>query len=76
KACIDAGVRMRAVRLGTQWQKREPTYDQVAEDKRLADRMTQAQERDFPAARPEAAQRRRTIRWCTRCVYPSIGAAP
>ncbi len=76
KACIDAGVPMRSVRLGTQWQRREPVYDIEAEDKRLSERLRQAKEHDYPAARPEAAARRRPIRWCSRCVYPSIGAAP
>ncbi len=76
QTCIDAGVPMRAVRLGTKWQRREPSYDVAAEDKRIEDRMRQAATHDFPAARPEAAIRRREIHWCSRCVYPSIGAAP
>jgi imidazoleglycerol phosphate synthase cyclase subunit len=71
---IDAGLNMRPVKLDSRWQKREPVYDVVREDARIAERVRQAAERDFAAARPRATHNR--IRWCTRCVYPSISAAP
>jgi imidazoleglycerol phosphate synthase cyclase subunit len=76
KACIDTGLPMRAVGLDSKWLQREPKYDVAAEDARLATRLEQAKKGDFPAARPEAAVRRRVIRWCKKCVYPSLGAAP
>jgi hypothetical protein len=38
------------------------------------ERLRQAKEADFVAARPGI--RRNAVRWCTRCVYPSISAAP
>ena len=71
---IDAGVPMRPVKLDSLWQRREPEYDVAAEDRRLADRRARARRGDYLAA----ATRRETnrIRWCTRCVYPSISAAP
>lgn len=76
QACIDAGVPMRPVGLGSRFLTREPVYDRAAEDARIARRLREAETRDFAAARPEAAAKRRPIRWCTSCVYPSISAAP
>jgi imidazoleglycerol phosphate synthase cyclase subunit len=70
KACLEAGLPMRGVRLGSRWFPREPTYEppQVQQALRRAD----------PAFAPPAAAPgpRPRIRWCTRCVYPSISAAP
>ncbi|HZS83277.1 MAG TPA: N-acetyl sugar amidotransferase, partial [Stellaceae bacterium] len=74
KACLDAGLAMRPVKLNSRWQRREPSYDRAAEDARLAERRRQAAARDYVAARPRA--NRHKIRWCRRCVYPSISAAP
>jgi imidazoleglycerol phosphate synthase cyclase subunit len=74
KACLDAGLRMRPVKLDSTWQKREPVYDRAAEHARIAERLRQAAAGDFIAARPRTEQSH--IRWCTRCVYPSISAAP
>jgi imidazoleglycerol phosphate synthase cyclase subunit len=74
QAAIDAGLNMRPVKLDSRWQKREPVYDRKREDARIAERQRQAATGDFIAARPRAA--RNTVRWCTRCVYPSISAAP
>jgi imidazoleglycerol phosphate synthase cyclase subunit len=76
QVCIDAGVPMRPVRLGSRYTPREPEYDRDAEDARLKERLRQAQEKDYIAARPEAGAKRRPITWCTTCVYPSISAAP
>lgn len=76
QACIDAGVPMRPVGLGSRYTAREPQYDRAAEDARLEERLRQAREKDFVAARQEAGAKRRPITWCTSCVYPSISAAP
>ena len=73
-ACLDAGIAVRPVALGSRWLPREPAYDAEAESARLAERLRQARDRDFPAARPRP--KGPAIRWCTRCVYPSISAAP
>ncbi len=74
KACLDAGIPMRPVALGSRWLPREPDYDRGVEDARIARRLRQAHDHDYVAAR----QRERTdrITWCRRCVYPSISAAP
>jgi imidazoleglycerol phosphate synthase cyclase subunit len=74
QAAIDAGLNMRPVKLDSSWQKREPVYDIAREGASIAERARQAAERDFVAARPRATHNE--IRWCTRCVYPSISAAP
>jgi N-acetyl sugar amidotransferase len=58
KACLEAGVPMRPVRLGSRWLPREPVY-----------RKTEA------APRPEAPKPS-PMRWCRRCVYPALSAAP
>jgi imidazoleglycerol phosphate synthase cyclase subunit len=74
RACLEAGVPMRPIALGSRWLPREPSYDHAAESARVDERLRQARERDYVAARPR--ERRRSISWCTRCVYPSISAAP
>jgi imidazoleglycerol phosphate synthase cyclase subunit len=76
QVCIDAGVPMRPVGLGSRYTPREPQYDRAAEDARLEERLRQAREKDYVAARPESGAKRRPITWCTNCVYPSISAAP
>lgn len=58
KACLEAGIPMRAVGLGSRWFPREPVYAEAA-----------------PAA-PPAKPKPAGVRWCTRCVYPSLSAAP
>lgn len=73
---IAAGTPMRPSRLGSRFLTREPVYDTAREDRRINERLRQAREGDYPAARAEAANKRRTIRWCSECVYPSISAAP
>jgi imidazoleglycerol phosphate synthase cyclase subunit len=76
QATIAAGAPLRSSRLGSRFLTREPAYDIAREDRRINERLRQAQQADYPAARPEAAAKRRTIRWCAECVYPSISAAP
>jgi imidazoleglycerol phosphate synthase cyclase subunit len=76
RVAIAAGVPMRPVRLGSRFLAREPVYDRAREDARIEERLRQAREGDFPAARPISASKRSSIVWCTECVYPSISAAP
>lgn len=71
---IDMGVAMRPVKLDSLWQRREPDYDRAAEDARVADRRARAESGNYLAAQSRA--QKSAIRWCTRCVYPSISAAP
>ena len=74
QTAIDMGVPMRPVRLDSLWQRREPDYDRAAEDARLVDRRVRAESGNYLAA--QVRQQKSAIRWCTRCVYPSISAAP
>jgi imidazoleglycerol phosphate synthase cyclase subunit len=76
QACLDQGIPVRPVGLGSTFLMREPTYDRTAEDARIAKRLDDASRGDYGAARPEAAAKRSLVRWCTSCVYPSISAAP
>jgi imidazoleglycerol phosphate synthase cyclase subunit len=74
QTCLNAGLPMRANRLDSRWQSREPQYDRGAEDARLDERMKRARDKQYIAAAPRPMQNR--VQWCTRCVYPSISAAP
>lgn len=76
QACIDAGLAMRPVFLGSRYLSREPTYDISKEDARIAKRMRKAGSKEFLSSRMENSVRERSITWCTSCVYPSISAAP
>lgn len=71
RECIARGVPMRPGRLGSRWFRREPDYDMDRRDARLEDRLAAARRplpRDTPPAPP--------LRWCARCVYPSMSAVP
>lgn len=73
KVCIDAGVAMRPVSIGSKWFPREPRYDFAKESQRIDERLDRAKTRKFAAAQATGA---RHVRWCTRCVYPSLSATP
>jgi imidazoleglycerol phosphate synthase cyclase subunit len=74
QASLDAGLPMRPNKLDSPWQRREPEYDQRIEDARLNRRLSQAQSKDYVAAGTRPRQQH--MRWCKRCLYPSISAAP
>ncbi|HMM73963.1 MAG TPA: N-acetyl sugar amidotransferase, partial [Rhodocyclaceae bacterium] len=74
QACLDRGLPMRPVALGSRWLPREPQYDRKAADARIAERLRQARDGDYAAARP--CPQPKSISWCRRCTYPSISAAP
>lgn len=74
RVCLNARIPMRPIGLGSRFLKREPEYDRKREDDRIAERLRQAREGDYAAAKPTA--KRRPIKWCAACVYPSISAAP
>ncbi len=71
KACIDVGVGLRPVEFAGPYAPREPRYDLAERDRRVAARVEASQK-----PLPENTPRREKPRWCTRCVYPAINAAP
>ena len=71
RACLEAGVPMRPIELDSRYFRREPTYPEGDCDERLRIRRAKAEE-ELPADMPRGAQ----VRWCTRCVYPSVSAVP
>jgi N-acetyl sugar amidotransferase len=73
KACLEAGVSMRPVSLGSRWFPREPHYNFSEESARIESRLERARTRRFAAAENT---RLRTVTWCTNCVYPSLSATP
>jgi imidazoleglycerol phosphate synthase cyclase subunit len=73
KACLDAGVAMRPVSLGSRWFPREPVYDADAESRRIEERLERARTHRFAAAENSVP---RKVRWCSRCAYPSLSATP
>jgi len=75
QACLNAGIPMRSVGLGSQFLRREPEYDRAYEDARIARRLYQAETGSYVAAQSRTTTCT-NIRWCTACVYPSVSAAP
>lgn len=80
QACIDGGVSMRRVSLNSRWFPREPVFDTKAEDARLARRLERARiiRKQGPDADPFPPQidDRPAPKWCARCTYPFLSAAP
>jgi len=69
RACEAAGLTIRPVRVWSAWMAREPEYSN--QDHEL---WRTRLRRDAPTrntARPPVP-----VRWCTKCVYPSLAAAP
>src|SRR5262249_59131853 len=61
--------------LPISWMSREPDYDAEKETRRIQARLDAAKvppDVRLAAAKPVKSK----VRWCTRCVYPSISAAP
>jgi imidazoleglycerol phosphate synthase cyclase subunit len=73
QACMDAGIDMRPVDFSGRWLKREPEYGDQ-DRARAAERLSIASGR--PPRDTHTVAWRRNVRWCSRCVYPAISAAP
>ncbi len=73
QACLDAGLPMRDIGLDCKWFPREPQYDKDAVRERLNNRLERARKGLGPETTLKVRQK---IRYCNRCVYPSISAAP
>ncbi|HER25772.1 MAG TPA: imidazole glycerol phosphate synthase subunit HisF [Rhodospirillales bacterium] len=72
KACLDAGLTMRGVGLGSKYFPREPVYDRASEDAAIEKRLERAKAGLGPARTIENAAR---VTWCSACVYPSSSAS-
>jgi imidazoleglycerol phosphate synthase cyclase subunit len=76
QACINAGIPMRPVGLGSRYKTREPDYDHQKETKRIEKRLNQANQSESLEFTYANDTQFRDIQWCVSCVYPSISAAP
>jgi imidazoleglycerol phosphate synthase cyclase subunit len=74
-ACQEAGIEMREGELGNRWISREPVYELEASMDRINLRLAEVHN-GVNADRYLIKSHDFNIRWCTRCVYPSISAAP
>lgn len=74
RACLDAGVPMRAIGLNSRWFQREPVYDKEAEDRRLEERLHRAHANAAPSVKEDKPRPR--VKWCNKCLYPSLSATP
>lgn len=75
KACLDAGIPMRPIELNSPWFPREPDYEPGAGARIIERRLDQAAQPLVENSPPDLKAQQQ-IRWCTRCVYPSISAVP
>lgn len=70
QACLESGIPMRPIDLSGRWLQREPNY--TKEEKAKALSRLQA----VVDPQKHQASQQSPVRWCTRCVYPSLSAAP
>ena len=73
KACLEAGIKMRDVKLNSRWFQREPTYDLESEKSRMQERLQRAKKNQGPK---QFVKSRHKVKWCIKCLYPSISATP
>jgi imidazoleglycerol phosphate synthase cyclase subunit len=73
KACTEAGLPMRPISLNSKWFPREPVYDHAEIKQRIQERLDRARRHAGPAT---SVSTRFKVRFCARCVYPSVSAAP
>jgi imidazoleglycerol phosphate synthase cyclase subunit len=71
RVCIDAGLPMRQVGLGSRFFPREPRYPEGEGRERVETRLRAA-----AAGPPDDTEPTPPVRWCARCVYPSTSAVP
>jgi hypothetical protein len=70
RTCIDAGVPLRSCPPSSTWSPREPTYQNRDRSERLA-----RSSRGVDRGRYDGRFRKQ-LRWCKRCLYPSMSATP
>ncbi len=73
KACLDADVPMRPIELDSKWFPREPVYDLVERNAIVDERLERAKNGLGPKS---VIKSKHSVRWCKRCLYPSVNAAP
>jgi len=73
KACLDMGVNVRPVMMDSPWFPRQPVYDTDIEQESYDERMLRAQNKEGPKPLDKKFDK---VHWCSKCVYPSINAAP
>jgi imidazoleglycerol phosphate synthase cyclase subunit len=71
RACLEAGLPMRDVGLGSRFFPREPRYAEEERQARIETRLRAA-----AAPLPDDTEAGTQVRWCTRCVYPATSAVP
>lgn len=74
EACLKAGLDMRPMALGSKWFPREPVYDTAREDALIEQRLERARKKAGPLVPDGFAPP--PMRWCSKCMYPFISAAP
>lgn len=70
KHCLDANIPMRPVSLESRWCPRTPEYPDAEKEKRL-----NRAKLPLNLSRYSGALQR-PVKWCKRCLYPSISATP
>ncbi|OGQ88473.1 MAG: histidine biosynthesis family protein [Deltaproteobacteria bacterium RIFOXYD12_FULL_56_24] len=76
QACLDVGLPVRPVGLGSRFLLREQLYDRKKEDARIQARLERAKAADYSKSHAVGRAEKQTVRWCSKCVYPGISAAP
>ena len=80
RACLDADLPMRPVKLDSKWFRREPEYPTDDGLKKIESRLELAKQMPpqsgSEAARRYAGERAQPMTWCQRCVYPTLSAVP
>ncbi|MCX5876793.1 MAG: N-acetyl sugar amidotransferase [Deltaproteobacteria bacterium] len=76
QACLDVGLPLRPIGLGSRFLPREPVYNQTREDARIQSRLRCAEVSDYSGTHSAAQAKKQEVRWCSKCVYPGISAAP
>ena len=64
---------MREGAIGSKYLSREPVYDLKKENDKLNQRIAKAKSKNFERNEKKSFNK---IKWCTKCTYPSISAAP
>ena len=72
RACLERGISMRDTDVENHWIPAQPDYDLGVRDQRIAERLAAAKLK-LPSSTPVP---KNELLWCTKCVYPSISAAP